>query len=205
MRNKIFLLFLMLATSLYTNSQIHEHGYWIGTDIMCEHQFDRQLANALSDFFKQEKAKTVVDFGCGPGEYVKVLRKNNFDCIGYDGNPDTFTISGGVAHVIDLSQVFDLKKHFDWVLSLEVAEHLPKEYEKAFLENIHKHNTKGIVLSWAVKGQGGFGHFNEQDNDYVKKIMAEYGYENDVEAENYLRKLSFLPWFKNTIMVFRKR
>jgi hypothetical protein len=27
---------------------------------------------------------------------------------------------------------------------------------------------------------------------------------NDIEAEEQLRKHSTLPWFKNTIMVFRK-
>ncbi len=91
------------------------------------------------------------------------------------------------------------------MLSLEVGEHIPKEYERVFIENLHRHNINGIVLSWALKGQGGFGHFNEQNNDYIKELMAEYGYFNDVEAENSLRKKATLWWFKNTIMVFRKK
>lgn len=203
MRN-FFYFCLALSLSCFADSKIHDHGYWIGTDIMDQHAFDRQLGNALVDFFKQEKAETIVDFGCGPGEYVKLLRENGLNCIGYDGNPETPEISGGVAEVIDLSIPINLEKRFDWVLSLEVGEHLPKKFEKIFVENLHKHNIRGIVLSWAVKGQGGFGHFNCQNNDYVKTMMAEYGYTNDVEAEEYLRKLSFLPWFKNTVMVFRR-
>ncbi len=186
------------------NIVIHENGYWIGADAAKGHRFDLQLARGLARFFRQENARTVVDFGCGMGDYVKALRASGIDCEGYDGNPDTFQMSGGVAGVKDLSKPFDLQKKFDWVLSLEVGEHLPKVYETIFIENLHRHNAKGIVLSWALEGQGGDGHFNEQNNDYVKKVMAQYGYVNDQEAENELRRQSTLPWFKNTIMVFRK-
>jgi len=186
------------------DQRIHEHGYWIGTDILNEHKFDKQLALGLAQFFKKESAESVVDFGCGTGEYVKLLNDSEIECMGYDGNPDSAKISGGIVKVLDLSQPFHLDKSFDWVLSIEVGEHLPKEYEKTFIENLHRHNKKGIILSWAVKGQGGFGHFNEQDNPYIKEIMTQYGYENDLEAEKHLRTVASLPWFKNTIMVFRK-
>jgi cyclopropane fatty-acyl-phospholipid synthase-like methyltransferase len=98
-----------------------------------------------------------------------------------------------------------LRKQFDWVLSLEVGEHLPKEFERIFIENLHRHNVKGIVLSWALKGQGGEGHFNEQNNGYIKELMAQYGYVNDIAAENALRNEAMLWWFRNTVMVFRRK
>ena len=188
-----------------SNPHVSERGYWIGVDIMHEHKFDAPLALGLADFFKKEKAKSVVDFGCGPGEYVKAFRAQQISCEGYDGNPDSAKISDGIVQVADLSEPFNLGKNFDWVLCIEVGEHLPKKYEKTFVENLHRHNTKGIILSWAVKGQGGFGHFNEQSNEYVKEMMAQYGYENDTEAEKSLRQCAKLPWFKNTLMVFRKK
>ncbi|MBI2743277.1 MAG: class I SAM-dependent methyltransferase [Chlamydiales bacterium] len=184
---------------------VHEHGYWIGTDILHEHQFDRPLAAALAEFFKTEQATSVVDFGCGTGEYVDHFLKEKINCEGYDGNPDSAKISNVPVKVVDLSQPFNLGRRFDWVLSIEVGEHLPKQFERTFIENLHQHNAKGVVLSWAVKGQGGFGHFNEQDNSYIKSIMLEQGYENDLEAEGKLRQAAKLPWFKNTLMVFRKK
>jgi|GEM_PF-251849 len=193
------------ANSPTSDPHIHDHGYWIGTDIMDEHKHDPSLAKALADFFQKEKAKNVVDFGCGPGNYVKSFREQKIQCEGYDGNPDSAIISNGLVKTVDLAEPFDLKKHFDWVLCLEVGEHLPQKYEKTLIENLDKHNVKGIVLSWAIKGQTGFGHFNEQDNEYVKQMMADYGYENDLEAETNLRKNASLPWFQNTIMVFRKK
>ena len=46
-------------------------------------------------------------------------------------------------------------------MSLEVGEHLPKEFEDIFINNLDNNNNYGIVLSWAIKGQGGYGHYNE--------------------------------------------
>ena len=79
--------------------------------------------------------------------------------------------------MLDLSVVADVgaAAPYDWVLSLEVGEHLPKRHEAAFLENCHRHNARGMVLSWATRGQGGTGHVNEQDNDYVKAAVCAMG------------------------------
>lgn len=71
-------------------------------------------------------------------------------------------------------------------MSLEVGEHLPPQFEDIFIQNLHNNNKHGIVLSWAVKGQGGHGHFNEQNNDYVKSKICDLGYVNDVKSENIL-------------------
>lgn len=201
---KIFYILLILLLNNPIQANIHEHGYWIGTNIVCEHKFDRQLGNAICDFLKFEKTQSIVDFGCGLGDYTKLMLKNNFDCEGYDGNPNSPELTEGLVQVLDLSQPFDLEKCYDWVVCLEVGEHLPKQYEQTLIDNLHRHNTQGIILSWAIKGQDGYGHFNTQDNWYIKAIFKDLGYENDLEVENYLRKLAFLPWFKNTVMVFRK-
>ncbi len=185
------------------NIIVHENGYWSGEDTCTEHCFDPKLASALIQFFKIEKAHRIVDFGCGMGDYVKAFLTHELFCKGYDGNPNTYQLSKGVASVADLSKPLTLET-YDWVMSLEVGEHLPKKAERTFIENLHRHNKKGIILSWAVKGQTGFGHVNEQNNDYIKQLMSEYGYVNDLEAEALLKKEASLRWFKNTLMVFRK-
>lgn len=207
MKHGYFLSLLLITSSILSfsaNAEIHEHGYWSGESAVKEHITDYPLADALADFFQSEQAHTIVDLGCGTGNYVKVLRLHALEADGYDGNPDTEKLSGGIAKVADLSQSLDLGKCYDWVLCLEVGEHLPQQYEKILINNIDSHNSEGVVLSWAVKGQGGYGHFNEQNNDYVKYLMASKGYVNDIAAENALRARATLWWFKNTIMVFRK-
>ena len=186
---------------------IHRHGYWEGSkqeEVRLCAPFDQPLAHCLVSFFQREGAKSVVDFGCGMGDYIKTLLQHQISCEGYDGNPYTHQLTEGLGKIADLSQRVELNKKFDWVLSLEVGEHIPKKHMRTFLENLHRHAMKGIVLSWAVKGQGGHGHFNEQNNDSIKHLMAEYGYTSDLMEETSMRAHSTLEWFKNTIMVFRK-
>ena len=179
---------------------VSPHGYFIGDS---EHVTDWRLAEAIVNFLRKENATTLVDFGCGDGDYVNYFLKQGISAVGYDGNPVTEMVSGGTCFVLDLSRAVDLDHQFDWVMSLEVGEHLPKIYETIFIENLVRHTKNGLILSWAIKGQGGTGHFNEQNNDYVKEIFAKLGWINDIEAENQLREQAAVHWFKNTVMVFR--
>ncbi|XP_069195069.1 uncharacterized protein [Procambarus clarkii] len=123
---------------------------------------------------------------------------------GWDGaaNIDEFT-NGRIASA-DLSSPATLGGPFDWVMSLEVGEHIPESGEKNFLDNLVKHACVGVVLSWAVPGQGGHSHVNCRSNDYVRKEMAAQGLESDKLAEVKLRKnVDQLTYFMNTLMVFR--
>lgn len=201
MKMKMLCMLCLSAMSSSFALQIHPNGYWIGDG---GHHHDGALAAAIAEFLIYEEASLVYDFGCGKGDYVKKLVECGLNCRGFDGNPNTVTVTGGLGAVLDLSKPFELYQKADWVVSLEVGEHLPKKFEATFLQNLDRHNTKGIILSWALKGQGGDGHFNEQNNDYVKAQMAKLGYTNDVVAEQHLRDKARISWFKNTIMVFRK-
>jgi FkbM family methyltransferase len=178
---------------------ISERGFWIG-DLRHAHCFDAALTDELARLFA---GKTVVDFGCGPGDYVRFLTERGISIEGYDGNPETPSFNPA-CKVLDLSGPIDVGL-FDWVLSLEVGEHIPPRHELTFLANLDRHNRVGIVLSWATVGQGGYGHFNERNNAYVKCRLQKLGYQCDQEAETRLRQASTLPWFQHTIMVFRKQ
>lgn len=195
---------ILLASVSCFASKVHQRGYWVGADSCVHHFFDTGLAPALGEFFQAEMSTSLVDFGCGMGDYVKHFRTLDLKCDGFDGNPNTPQLTQSIAQVKDLSKPFDLKKQYDWVLSLEIGEHIPKKYETIFIENLVRHARYGIVLSWALKGQGGYGHFNEQDNDYIKEKMASYGFYCDSDAEQYLRKAAKAGWLKNTVMVFRR-
>ena len=184
---------------------IHEHGYWQGVEASSQHMHDSPLGDSLTNFLKTENVNSVADFGCGMGDYVKTFKSNNINASGFDGNPNTPELTNYLCNVLDLSVPHRFDTQFDWIMSLEVGEHLPQQFEDIFIHNLHNNNKYGIILSWAVKGQGGHGHYNEQNNDYIKSKICELGYINDVESENKLRNDSTLPWFKNTIMIFRKK
>lgn len=184
---------------------ISDHGYWIDPDAEDGHYFDRKLSDALIAFLKaDDPSGTIVDLGCGMGDYVRHFREEGLSADGFDGNPYTPTLSRGICSVRDIAEPFVFETPYDWVMSLEVGEHLPKKFETIFINNLHANNRKGIILSWAVIGQGGHGHVNERNNDYIKGRMASLGYVNDDVAERSLRAAATLRWFRNTVMVFRK-
>jgi len=184
-------------------NKISNEGFWL-TDDESGHCFDNSLALELKNFFNLIKCNNVLDLGCGPGHYTKYFLDNNIECEGWDGNPNTPIISKGLCKVADLTKInkFDNK---DWVLSLEVGEHIPKEYETTFIQNLISNSKKGIILSWAIPGQPGDGHVNCQSNEYVIDIMRSYNYILDTHSTIQLREAAELWWFKNTLMVFRKK
>lgn len=182
---------------------IHEHGYWLLSSKEHPQYFDEPLTAAISDLACGWGVKSVIDIGCGDGRYTKFLLDKGFDAEGYDGNPYTPEASGGVCGVLDFAIPQNLR-HYDLVLCLEVGEHVPQERELVFFHNIVNSQPDYIILSWAVKGQKGFGHFNCRNNDYVIKRMRSFGYQWMVDESKALRATSSLRWFKKTLMVFKK-
>ena len=182
---------------------INERGYCLEKNSH-EHKYDLPLNQELTKILKEVNCKSIVDLGCGPGLYAKSFIVSNFDCECYDGNPHTPDETDNLCSILDLSEPFDLNKKFDCVLSLEVGEHIPKEYQDVFIENLLRHSNGLIILSWATIGQGGHGHVNEQPNDYIEGLLTPHNYKRNTEYENRLRDSAQWWWFKNTVMVFQK-
>jgi len=190
---------------------IDESGLWKGyipksdvkANTMCPHKIDNGLMDALPQMF--EKNSTVVDFGCGNADYVKHLHNNGFKVEAYDGNPNTPEMTDGLGKVLDLSKEFDLGKTFDYVVSLEVAEHIPKKFQDVYVNNLIKHTDSYLIMSWALDGQGGDGHVNEQNEDYVLNLFDKLGMTYHEDISQILRDVAKLGWFKKTIYVFTKK
>ena len=168
--------------------------------------FDDGFMQKLLEFLLKQECKSVVDFGCGGGHYVEYLNENGIYSFGFDANRKVTTFTDGLCGVLDLRSFFILpeKLKADWVISFDVGEHISKEFEENFITTLHENNKKGIVLSWARKGQRGNGHVNCQDQDYLKEIFNRLGYTNLLEEELALRKHSKVGYLKRGIMVFKK-
>jgi cyclopropane fatty-acyl-phospholipid synthase-like methyltransferase len=188
----------------FKNMKINEVGFWETTD-QTGHVHDISIAAALSQYLADKQAKTVVDFGCGLGDYAKAFKADGYKVEAYDGNPNTETLTNGIGKVLDLSKPFYLGKKFDVVLSLEVGEHIPKEFEEQFIENITKHAKKHLIISWAVVGQGGDGHVNCANNDYIIGQIVDRGFKHNAKDSQTIRNAATnASWFSYTIMVFDK-
>ena len=182
-----------------------ETGIWDLETAKKRHRYDVKLAEGIGVIYKS--VASVADVGCGRGEYCKYLKDYGVPIVhGYEGTPDIKEIA-----VYDDIMVLDLTKRrwvgidYELVLSLEVGEHIPKEYEQAFIDNVCEFTKKDLILSWAVPSQKGAGHFNEQSNEYIVSELGKRGLVFDKEKAEQLREHASLRWFKNTVMMFGRR
>lgn len=184
--------------------KIDKRGAWQGLDCDKFHVHDSALCSAIFNFLDKKKCSSLADVGCGEGKYVKYFMSKGLNAEGFDGNLKTKEISKGLCSTFDFSKPAKKFKKYDWVLSLEVGEHIPREYESVFMQNLNQLNTKGMILSWAVEGQSGKGHYNCRNNSYIIEKFVSMGYKYCEKDSMHLRQSSKAKWFKNTIMVFEK-
>ena len=194
-----------LSCQLSTN-EVSDNGGWcskISGKNSSQHLTDSPLSKALSKFLV---GKRVASFGDGPGYYKEFLLSYNevLSYDSFDGAPFAELTTNNNVKFLDLSVPIYHLDQYDWVISLEVAEHIPEKFESVYLDNLARHSREGIILSWAAIGQGGHSHINNRDFPYVKAKMEERKFIHDNTSSFYLKSQSSFDWFKNNINVFRK-
>jgi len=182
-----------------------ETGIWSLETAKKRHRFDDKLAEYIATTYKF--VNSIADIGCGIGSYCKYLKDSGIPIVhGYEGTPNIKEIA-----VYDDIMVLDLTKRrwagigYELVICLEVGEHVPEIYEQIVIDNVCEFTSKELILSWAIPGQGGAGHFNERSNEYVIKEFEKRGLMFDEEESMNLREHTSLKWLRNTIMKFEKR
>lgn len=182
----------------YRDDKDNTSGYW--TDEQRKtHITNDDLVNYLIKYYKEHGVSDVLDLGCGNCTIVSELNKNDIDATGVDQNN---LIPNSVKH--DLTKSYYNPK--DYVQTFEVGEHIPKEYESIFIDNITTNAKKGIIMSWAVEGQGGDGHINERPVSYIQEAIEKKGFQLNEEKTKELRNsinphVDFL-YFRHNLMVF---
>ena len=197
-------------------------GGWNYTAAMIKQnhcKFDPGFGGELVSFLGRA---TLVDVGAGVGQLGHFLQKHpsNITWFGFDGGYNIESLRGrhlavrdDRTHVVpkvcwmDASVPLpDTEQTFDWTLSVEVGEHIARQHEAVFMDNLARLCRTGVILTWAVEGQGGFHHVNCRNNDYIIAQMERRGFKYDEPQSMHFRKsVTDLGWLRGTIMVFWKR
>lgn len=208
----------------------HEPGSWVALSPThryyqphCyNYSIDSVVAGQLLELLRQSPSSpqpyfSLNDFGAGVGQYGHALQTLDprVRWRGWDGAGNVEEWTNGFVEWFDLTMPLSMPKA-DWVMSLEVAEHIPSTFEEVFIRNLHTHNCRGIVLSWAILGQGGHNHVNNHDNAYVISRFRELGYLYDEQLSDKFRhgppvtglamvpNVDEWPWFRKSVLVFRR-
>ena len=162
---------------------------------------DKSLAAALANILSNE---AVASFGDGAGTYKSLIEGTGkvkmYDA--FDGAPYVEEVTNGSVTFLDLSAPQYGLKAYGWIVCIEVAEHIPREYEAIFLSNLVRHARIGIVLSWARPHQAGLSHVNNRPIEYVSEKMRVSGFTLDPQATQLLRTASTYDHLKRNVNVF---
>lgn len=188
---------------------IHPTGFWAGATAHLHHGWSPPLAAWIATYLRGQEDVPVHDFGCGLGNYSCVLADAGFDRVtGYEGE---VPVRAAFDHILARNLTEPLNVPYKGnVVCLEVAEHIPAFYEDTLLATITNavEHGRSLVLSWAVRGQGGDGHVNCRNNDEVVALVSRRGMALDEGATKAARASvtpeGGCPWFRNTLLIFKR-
>jgi SAM-dependent methyltransferase len=142
-------------------------------------EYFKKIATHLTNLFKP---KSVLDVGCGTGELLNGFIHNDVkDYFGVDGSVNAIDygfIDKEYLLLHNLEEPLNLNRKFDLVASVEVAEHIKKEFADVFVKTLIA-NGDTIYITAAPPGQAGTGHYNCQPKQYWIDLFKKNGYDID--------------------------
>ncbi len=154
------------------------------------------------------RPNSIIDLGCGVGNWLSVFKQNGVEKIlGIDGDyVDMSQLRIDISEFLpkDLSGPIEVVGRYDMAMSLEVAEHLPRESAESFVQTLTSLSDV-VLFSAAVPYQGGTGHVNEQWPEYWVELFKKF----DFVVVDPIRKEVWNNdqvdwWYAQNIMYFVK-
>lgn len=150
-----------------------------GYEQSLRHHRTQKAAECILDLaFAAKQPRSVVDVGCGVGTWLSTARqKGAKEVLGLD-SPDvplsSLQISRDEFIACNLASPPNLKRRFDFAISLEVAEHLPPECGERFAAYLCD-LAPTILFSAAIPHQTGNHHINLRSQSYWVEQFAKAG------------------------------
>lgn len=162
--------------------------------------FPKQLIDKTMELFHPA---SVLDLGCGTGKALAYFYAKGLDAMGVEGSKLAISKSEHpqlIKH-FNLTKELNLNRKFELIWSFEFVEHIHPRYINNLLQTF-SHHSDHIVLSAALPGQGGEGHFNENTCEYWIAQFQKYNYRYDPVKTNALREVDEI--YSQNIIVFER-
>ena len=156
------------------NQEAYGEKYWKGRE-----KLETKHFLICAELWKAFRPKTVLDYGCGMGQFVRVFEMMGIDAFGSE--PSEFALQYKFHPKIS---GVHLIRDYDLILCMDVLEHVPIEEIDSFLKHMKNASTLNqfdIVFSICFKGTDDF----EKDPTHITCRTREWW-------EYKLRKAGFL-------------
>jgi hypothetical protein len=152
---------------------------------------------------------SILDVGCGRGAWLREWQNAGVKIAhGVDGpyiRQESLLIPSQDFTAVDLSRKFDLRRRYDLVGSLEVAEHLPRSSSETFISSLVAHSDL-VLFSAATRGQGGENHINERPLSFWQDAFAAHGYVAfDAIRPHFQHDALVEPWYRFNSVLYASR
>lgn len=165
-------------------------------------------AKCYFDFlFDKFKPRSIVDFGCGVGTWIKQAHTMGVEKVfGLDGpwanKVDNFFDDNVVFQEADLNKPQAPIEKFDMAMSLEVAEHLKPESASEFVKSLCLASDV-VMFGAAYIGQPGKDHINCQLHSYWAELFLEQAYEPfDLFRSHFWGSKDVEPWYQQNTFLY---
>lgn len=164
----------------------------------------------LSVVFDVLKFKSIVDFGCGTGAWLRAAQElgselGSVRALGIDGDwvkPGMLVSNSIEFKPMELEKPIRLSETFDLAISCEVGEHLSEARADGFVADLCAASPR-VLFGAAIPSQGGSAHINEQWQSYWANKFIANGYTPiDIVRPQVAKYGDVLPWYKNNILLY---
>jgi SAM-dependent methyltransferase len=193
---------------LLFKDQGYSETYYNGIESANSHAY-QLLAETLAGLFQPRSA---ADVGCGSGGISAALRDSGVEKIypfDFSQASVDMTRKRGFTNAqrLDLTQAENIPATADLCLCLEVAEHIPRKFER-HLVSLLSRVAPVLIFTAAPPGQGGHLHVNLRSQDHWKQLFREQGMEHDDSAQEQMLRLfggRMIRDYSTNLLVFRRR
>ena len=171
--NRFFQIVFEKSTNLITKLK-KDSTFTSNAELFMCSLFPQRVLDIVID---ELRPKSILDVGCGVGNSLKYFLNFKIDALGIENSSIAISNSLVKEKIVkyNLKRPLNLNRKFDLVWCFEVIEHIHPDYEKHFLSTLTNHSEK-ILISAAKPGQGGHGHFNEQEPEYWIRKFSDLGF-----------------------------
>ena len=168
-----------------------------------------QMAASIVETFHPA---SVIDVGCGSGALLVALRKLGvrrllgLDCA--EAGLDIARARGLDVRKFDITtDRWSGKDRFDIAISMETAEHLPKDSADRYVALLCS-LAPVVIFTAAHPGQGGIGHLNEQPPEYWIELFQAHGFQlaekTVADWQSAWIAAGVASFYTNNLMVFQR-